>query len=36
MALYWPEGWKKDTIELESLFATLRAKQEAKNAQSWP
>jgi len=36
MALYWPQGWKKDTIHLGGQFATLGAKQQAKNAQSWP
>jgi hypothetical protein len=35
MALYWPQGWKKDTIHLGGQFATLGAKQQAKNAQSW-
>jgi hypothetical protein len=35
MALYWPQAEKKDTMEFDQ-FATLGAKEQAKNAKSWP
>jgi hypothetical protein len=36
MALYWPQGRKKDTTEFGKSISTLGAKQQAKNAESWP
>lgn len=39
MGLYWPQVWKKGTMEFARPICNpfvLGAKKQAKNAQSWP